>query len=123
MSVPPEGNLSSPSPSVFFCLQTSSTYARSKVVDWFGGAQVHSHLICKGQKVVVDQDRCRCMIIMLRARVKRDSPSTTTNGYNKYLESKPRQLVISDELDAAEENRRTSPSPSGISGQPGWGPS
>ena len=31
----------------------------------------HSHLICEGQKVVVDENRSHCMVIMLQSGLSR----------------------------------------------------
>ena len=82
------------SPRVFFCFQMSSTYTESEIAGGLGDAQAYSHLVCEGQKVVVDQNRCRCMVIMLGTRVKRGSLWSTTQGRSTLKASL--QTVISD---------------------------
>lgn len=78
-----------------------------------------SHLISEGQEVVVGQNRGRCMVIMLQARVRQDCSSPTTR--RQYLESTSVLRVISGELGSTEKGR-TSPCPSGLSGQQRRGP-
>ena len=109
------------SPSVIFRFQMSSTCTMSEVLHGPAGVQGRSHLISECQKIVIGQNCGRCMVVMLRTRVKHDWSSPTT--HRQYLESKPIPTVIKDTNQTEERKGRTDPCPSELSGQPRRGPS
>lgn len=51
----------------------SSTYTEQDQVGYEPAGAGHSHLISKSQKIVIEQDGGRCVIVMLQSNVKRDS--------------------------------------------------
>ena len=64
------------------------------------GQDSSSYLISECQQVVIDQNRDRCVVVMLQMAVKHGWLPSTTQV--EYLERKPVPTVVKGELDSKE---------------------